>query len=47
MMLHVCTKCHENILDSFSYRADMIFMGKASKGHNSTKNVDEVSGFVL
>ena len=41
-MVYICTKFHENILDGIkvSYRADKIFIGKNSKGHNSMKNVD-------
>ena len=38
VILNICTKFHENILDSIkSYTADTIFKGKISKGHNSVK----------
>ena len=35
MVVYICTKFHENILNGIKVRADMIFMGKISKGHNS------------
>ena len=38
MVVYVCTKFHKNILDGIeSCRADTIFPGKISKGHNSVK----------
>ena len=47
MVIYICTKFLENILDSISYSLDMIFRWKISKGHNSVKNVGGVSFFVL
>ena len=48
MMVHICTKFHENILDTIlSYRADTIFIAKISKGLNSIKNVGGVMVLVL
>ena len=47
MVVHNCTKFHENILDGISYRANTIFIGKISKGYNSVKNVNGESVFVL
>ena len=39
-MIYISTKFHENILDGIEkYRADMIFIRKISRGHNSIKNV--------
>ena len=37
MMVYICTKFHENILDG--YRANTIYIAKISKGHNSVENV--------
>ena len=36
MMVYICTKFHENILDG--YRANTIYIAKISKGHNSVEN---------
>ena len=44
MMLYICTKFNKKYS---SYRADMIFIGKISKGHNSVKNVGGVRVLVL
>ena len=47
-VIYICTKFHENILDGKkSYRADTVFIGKISKGHNSAKNVGGVMVFIL
>ena len=35
MVVYICTKFHENILNGIKVRADMIFIGKISKGRNS------------
>ena len=44
MKVYICTKFHENILDGIKVNtADMIFIGKISKGHNSVKNVGGVT----
>ena len=43
IVVYICTKFHQNILDGYSYRADTIFIGKYSKRHNSVKNVGLVS----
>ena len=37
MIVYICTKFHENILDG--YRANTIYIAKISKGHNSVENV--------
>ena len=47
MMVYICTKFYENILNGNSYGADTIFIGKISKGHNTVKNIGGVSVFVL
>ena len=48
MLLYICTKFHEHILDCIKlYRADTIFIGKISMGYNSVKNLDGVSVLVL
>ena len=48
MVVYICTKFHENVLDGIkSYRVDMIFIGKISKGHNSVKNVGRVTVLFL
>ena len=47
MMVYICTKLHENILHNISYRADTIFIGKNSKGHNFFRNGGGVMVFVL
>ena len=45
MMVYICTKFHENILDS--YRANTIYTAKISKGHNSVENVVGVTVLFL
>ena len=47
MLLYICTKFHENILDGVGYRADKSFIRKISKGHNFTKIVGGVTVLVL
>ena len=47
MMVYICTKFHENILNGNSYGAETIFIGKIPKGHNSVKNVGGGSVLVL
>ena len=47
MMVYICTKFHENILDGIKVIADTIFIGKILKGHNSLKNVGEVRILLL
>ena len=44
MVVYISTKFRETIQ---SYRADMIFIRKSSKGHNSVKNVGGMSVHVL
>ena len=47
-MVYICAKFHENILDGISYRANMSFIKKNSKGHNSVKaNVGGVTVLIL
>ena len=45
MMVYICTKFHENILDG--YRANTIYIAKISKGHNSVENVVGVTVLFL
>ena len=45
--VYICIKFHENILNGIKDRADTIFIGKISKGHNSAKNVGGVVVLVL
>ena len=45
MMVYICTKFHENILDG--YRANTIYTAKISKGHNSVENVVGVTVLFL
>ena len=47
MVIYICTKFHENILDGIEVIERTIFMGKFSKGHNSVKNEGEVTVLVL
>ena len=48
MMVYICTKYHENILDGMKViEQDTIFIAKISKGHNSVKNVDGVTVLFL
>ena len=49
MLLNICTKFHENILDSIKVinRADKIFIRNISKEHNFTKIVGGVTVLVL
>ena len=41
VLIYICTKFHENILNSS--RADKIFIGKSSKGYNFIKNITGVT----
>ena len=43
VMLYICAKFHEIILNGQSYRADTISILKITKGNNSAKNVDRVT----
>ena len=45
MMVYICTKFHENILDGSKERTN--FHGKNFKGGNSVKNVGGVMFFFL
>ena len=45
MMLNICIKFRKNI--SKGYKANTISLLKFSTGHNSIKNVDEVTVFLL
>ena len=57
MMVYICTKYHENILDSmeviercplyYFHTVENIFIAKTSKGHNSVKDVDGVTVLFL
>ena len=43
VMLYICAKFHEIILNGISYRADRISILKITKGNNSAKNVGGVT----
>ena len=45
MMVYICTKFHENILNG--YRANTIYIAKISKSHNSVENVVGVTVLFL
>ena len=46
MMVYICTKYHENILNRIiGYRADTVFIAKISAGHNSQKILGGVTFF--
>ena len=45
MMVYICTKFHENILDG--YKANTIYIAKISKGHKSVENVVGVTVLFL
>ena len=48
MMVHICTKFNENILDSIKIIEWTQFsFENFSKEHNSVKNVDEVTVLIL
>ena len=47
MVVNICTKFHEYILNSIKVTVDMIFIGKISMGHNSVKNAGGVTILLL
>ena len=48
MMVYICTRYQENILDGMKViEWTQFFIGKISKGHNSLKNVGRVTVLVL
>ena len=42
-MVYICTKFHENILDSIKLKSGNDFHSKISKGYNSVKDVGRVT----
>ena len=42
MMVYICTRFHENILEGIKVIEYTIFIAKISKGHNSLKTVGGV-----
>ena len=47
MLLYICTKCHDNILDGIKVIKRTRFSFKKSNGHNSAKDVNGVTVLVL
>ena len=43
VMLYICAKFHEIILNGISHTADLISIRKITKGNNSAKNVGGVT----